>query len=141
MKVCQCRSSAGCSASRWNVAESSPELPLATLRAIQAAVEEGLAACARLAEQKAAVDALTKAVAKGDGAVLARVVAQYESLPGDAVRISPIPLATPSTAPLAGGSRFDRLRQGASAAERHTAALAYLAGRGSMAGVPEQAPV
>ena len=69
-----------------DVAESSPELPLATLRAIQAAVEEGLAACARLAEQKAAVDALTKAVAKGDGAVLARVVAQYESLPGDAVR-------------------------------------------------------
>ena len=39
-----------------------------------------------LAEQKAAVDALTKAVAKGDGAVLARVVAQYESLPGEAVR-------------------------------------------------------
>jgi len=61
--------------------------------------------------------------------------------PGDAVRISPIPLAAPSTVPLAGGSRFDRLRQGASAAERHTAALAYLAGRGSMAGAPEQAPV
>ena len=61
--------------------------------------------------------------------------------PGDAVRISPIPLAAPSTVPLAGGSRFDRLRQGASAAERHTAALAYLAGQGSMAGVPEQAPV
>ena len=33
--------------------------------------------------------------------------------PGDAVRISPIPLAAPSTVPLAGGSRFDRLRQGA----------------------------
>jgi len=56
------------------------------MNCLAGAVEEGLAACARLAEQKAAVDALAKAAAKGDGAVLARVVAQYESLPGDAVR-------------------------------------------------------
>ena len=71
-----------------DVAESSPELPLETLRAIHTAVDERVAACARLAEQKSAIDALANAVDQGDRNVLAKVLAQYEALPGAAVRIA-----------------------------------------------------